>query len=97
MTTKKDFRALGQQVKGSGAQVVFSSIPPVIGNDEGLNMMGQQINTWFQAWCARQGFGFFDLGSICKSLRRLAADRSGFSHRLRGVLRQELGRFIHRE
>lgn len=30
---KKEFEALGQQVKGSGAQVVFSSIPPVIGND----------------------------------------------------------------
>jgi len=93
-TLKKDFRALGRQVKGSGAQVVFSSIPPAIGNNEGLDIMGQQINTWLRAWCARQGFGFFDLGSICKSLRRLAADRSGFSHRLRGVLRQELGRLF---
>ena len=46
MTTKKDFRALGQQVKGSGAQVVFSSIPAVIWNDERLNMMDQRISTW---------------------------------------------------
>ena len=94
-TLKKDFRALGRQVKGSGAQVVFSSIPPAIGNNEGLDIMGQQINTWLKAWCAWQGFGFFDLGSICKSLGWLVAD-SGFSHRLRGVLRWELGRFIHR-
>ena len=95
-TLKKDFRALGRQVKGSGAQVVFSSIPPAIGNNEGLDIMGQQINTWLRAWCARQGFGFFDLGSICKSLGRPAADGSGFSHQLRGVLRRELGSFIHR-
>ena len=95
-TLKKDFRALGRQVKGSGAQVVFSSIPPAIGNNEGRDMMGQQTNTWLRAWCARQGFGFFDLGSVCKSLGRPAAAGSGFSHRLRGVLRRELGGFIHR-
>ena len=51
-TMKKDFRALGRQVKGLGEQVVFSSIPPVIGNNEGLNMMGLQINTWLRAWYA---------------------------------------------
>jgi len=33
-------------VKGSGAQVVFSSILPVAGNDEGRNRKSQQINTW---------------------------------------------------
>ena len=93
-TLKKDFRALGRQVKGSGAHTVLSSIPPAVGNNERLDIVGQWINTWLRAWCARQGFGFFDLGSICKSLRRLAADRSGFSHRLRGVLRQELGRLF---
>ena len=45
-TMKKDLRDLGQQVKASRARVVFSFIPPVVGNDEGLNTMGQQINTW---------------------------------------------------
>jgi len=34
---KRDFRALGRQVKGSGKQVVFSSIPPIAGEDEGRN------------------------------------------------------------
>ena len=95
-TLKKDFRALGRQVKGSGAQVVFSSIPPVIGNDEGLNMMGQRINTWLRAWCAWQGFGFFDLCSVCMRPGLLATNRSSFSHQWKGVLRWELGRFIHR-
>ena len=52
-TLKKDFRALGRQVKGSGAQVAFSSIPPAIGNNEGLDIMSQQINTWLRAWCAQ--------------------------------------------
>jgi len=42
---KRDFRALGRQVKGSGAQVVFSSIPSVSGEDEGKNRRSQQINT----------------------------------------------------
>lgn len=28
---KRDFRALGRQLKDSGAQIVFSSIPPVMG------------------------------------------------------------------
>ena len=93
-TLKKDFRALGRQVKGSGAHTVLSSIPPAVGNNERLDIMGQRINTWLRAWCAWQGFGFFDLGSVCKSLDQPAADRSGFSHRLRGVLRQELGRLF---
>ena len=31
---KRDFRALGKLIKGSGAQVMFSSIPPVGGMDE---------------------------------------------------------------
>jgi len=43
---KRDFRALGQLVKGSGTQVVFSSIPPLAGNDEGRNRKSQQVNTW---------------------------------------------------
>jgi len=93
---KKDFRALRRQVKGSRAQVVFSSVPSAIGNNKGLDIIGQHIKTWLRAWCAQQRFGFFDLISVCESLGWLAADRSGFSHRLREVLRQELGRFIHR-
>ena len=75
---------------------MFSSIPPAIGNNEGLDIMAQRINTWLRAWCARQGFGFFDLGSVCKRLGQSAADRSGFCHQSRGVLRRELGGFIHR-
>jgi len=38
---KRDFRALGQLVKRSGAQVVFSSILPVAGNNEERNKKSQ--------------------------------------------------------
>ena len=95
-TLKKDFRALGRQVKGSGAQVVFSSIPPAIGNNEGLDIMGQQINTWLKAWCAWQGFGFFDLGSIYMRPGLLATNRNSLFHRWKGVLQWELAGFIDR-
>lgn len=47
---KRGFRGLGQQVKGSGAQAVFSSIFPAAGNDEGRNRKSQEINSWLQAW-----------------------------------------------
>jgi len=42
-TIKRDFRTLGQLVKGSGAQAVFSSILPLSGNDEGRNRKSQLI------------------------------------------------------
>jgi len=41
---KRNFRALGQLLKESGAQVVFS-ILPVAGNDKGRNKKSQQNNT----------------------------------------------------
>uniref|UniRef100_A0A8C8E8K1 SGNH hydrolase-type esterase domain-containing protein n=1 Tax=Otus sunia TaxID=257818 RepID=A0A8C8E8K1_9STRI len=54
---KRDFKALGKMIKGSGAQVVFSSIPPVGGMDEDEHRRAQQINSWLQDWCHCQGFG----------------------------------------
>ena len=47
MGYEKGFESLGVAGQGLGAQVVFFFTSSVIGNDEGLNMMGQQINTWF--------------------------------------------------
>ncbi|PKU34425.1 toll-interacting protein [Limosa lapponica baueri] len=82
---KRDFRALGRLVKGSGAQVVFSSIPPVAGIDEGINRKSQQMNSWLRDWCNQQDFGFFDHGLICRTPGMLATglkrdgDETGFS------------------
>ena len=50
-----------------------SSILLVIGKDE-----GRSVNTWFQAWCAQQGFGFFDLGLIYLRPGLLATDRNSY-------------------
>ena len=54
---------MGERVKGLGAQVVFSSISPVVGNDEGLNMMDQRINT-----CSEPGVPGRDLGFLTYAL-----------------------------
>jgi len=95
-TTKRDFRALVRQVKGSGAQAVFSSIPPVAGEDEGRNRTSQQIDTWFQAWCHRQNLGFFDHGSVYMAPGLLATDGVHFSQRGKRFLAQELAGLIDR-
>jgi len=48
---KRDFRALGQPVEGSGAQVVFSSIPPVAGKSTERSRKTHRINRWLRDWC----------------------------------------------
>jgi len=93
---KRDFRALGQQVKGSGAQVVFSSIPPTAGKDEGRNRKSQQINTWLQAWCQRQNLGFFHHGSVYMAAGMLATDGVRLSQKGKRILAQYLARLIDR-
>lgn len=81
-TVKKDFRALGRQVRGLEAQAVFSSVLPAIGNNEELNMMGQLNKTWLQAWCALQGLGFvtsarFARSQACRQLIGAASPTGG--------------------
>jgi len=48
---KRDFRALGQLVRESGAQVIFSSLLPVADGDVGRNRCTQPTNTWLRGWC----------------------------------------------
>lgn len=43
---KRDIKALGQLVEGSGAQAVFSSILSVAGKNREWNSQTQLINTW---------------------------------------------------
>jgi len=59
---KRDFRALGGKLKNLGAQVVFSSILPVMRGDFGRNRQASDINTWLQDWCLCQNFGFLNRG-----------------------------------
>jgi len=93
---KRNFRALGRQVKGSGAQAVFSSIPPVAGEDEGRNRRSQQINTWLQAWCHSQNLGFFDDKSVYMAPGLLATDGVYLSQKGKRILAQELAGLIDR-
>ena len=48
---KRDFRALGKLIKGSGAQTVYSSIPSVGGMDEEEYQRTQQMNLWLGDGC----------------------------------------------
>ena len=93
---KRDFRALGRLVKGSGAQVMFSSVLPVAGNDEGRNRKSQQINTWLQACCHQQNFGFFDHGSVYTTPGLLATDGVHLSQRGKRIFAQELAGLIEK-
>ena len=61
---KRHFRASGKLIKGPGAQIVFSSIPSVVGMDEEEYRRTQQMNLWLQDWCYRQGFGVFNHGLV---------------------------------
>lgn len=45
-----DIKAFGGLVEESGAQVLFSSILPVVGNGIERNTWTQLINTWLQGW-----------------------------------------------
>ncbi|XP_052631101.1 uncharacterized protein LOC128136050 [Harpia harpyja] len=62
-TLPGDYTSLGAMLKGSGAQVVVSSILPVRGRGPGRRRRIEQVNAWLRSWCHAQGFGFYDRGS----------------------------------
>lgn len=92
---KTEYRALGATVKGSGAQVVFSSVKRK-GIERAIRIC--QINKWLQDWCHRQGFGYLDHGTCFEKLGLLGADgvqlsekgKSIFSHRLAELVKRAL-------
>ena len=61
---KRDFRALGRLVEGSGAQVVFSSILSVAGNSTERGRKTHLVNRWLRDCCHRWNFGVFDHGEV---------------------------------
>jgi len=58
---KEDFISLGNMLKGSGVQVVFSSVLPA-GNWDPGRRRTDQLNEWLCEWCHTKGYGFYDLG-----------------------------------
>jgi len=59
---KRDFRALGQLAREPGAQVIFSSLLPVVGSDTGRNIQAQSIDKWLCGWHYHHNLCFFDNG-----------------------------------
>lgn len=59
---KKNFRALRQQIEGTGAQVVFSSVPLVAGRNAERNRRSHLMNMWLKGH--QWSFGFGDHGAV---------------------------------
>ncbi|KFP06528.1 hypothetical protein N300_02212, partial [Calypte anna] len=95
---KKDFKALGRLVDGSGAQVVFASVPAVEGLNEERTRKTHLINRWLRDWCHRRNFGFFDHGANPKLPCVIRSDglhltnrgKRTLGHRLKGLIRRAL-------
>lgn len=45
-----------------GAQLVFSSILPVIGRETQQEQLIIEVNHWWHWWCHEEQFGFWDHG-----------------------------------
>jgi len=93
---KKEFKALGWLVKESGAQVIFSSLLPVVGRDVERHRQTQSINTWLRGWCHRHNFGFFDHGTTYTWASLLAWNGDQLSQRGKRIFAQKLVGLIDR-
>jgi len=93
---KRDFRALGRFVEGSGAQVVFSSIPSVAGKSTESGRRTHLINSWLRDWCRQWNFGFCDHGEVYMAPGLLATDGVQLSQRGKRILAHELAGLIER-
>jgi len=86
---KRDFRALGRLVEGSGAQVMFSSIPSVAGKSTARGRKTHLINRWLRDWCHRWNFAFFDDREVDMTPGPLATDGVQLSQRGKRILAHE--------
>ncbi|KAK4832299.1 hypothetical protein QYF61_021698 [Mycteria americana] len=93
---ERDFRALGQFMRESGAQVIFSSLLSVVGSDIGRNRWTQSINTWLRGWYQCHNFGFLDNGVAYTAPGLMVSNGSYLSQRGKRVFTQELVGLIDR-
>jgi len=93
---KRDFRALGRLVEGSGVQVVFSSIPSVTGNSTERGRKTHLVNRWLSNWCHQSNIGFFDHGEVYTAPELLMTGSSQLSQRGKRILGHELAGLIER-
>ena len=93
---KRDFRALGRLVEGSGAQVVFSSIPSVAGNSTERGRKTHLVNRWLRDWCCWRNFYCSDRGEVYTAPGLLVRDGVRLSQRGKRILAHELVGLIER-
>jgi len=93
---KRDLRALGRLVEGSGVQVVFSSIPSVAANGTERGRKTHLVNKWLRDWRRWSNFGFFDQGEVYTAPGLLATGGSQLSQRGKRILGHELAGLIER-
>ncbi|RMB93655.1 hypothetical protein DUI87_29882 [Hirundo rustica rustica] len=93
---KRDFRALGQVVDKTRAQVVFCSVPLVAEKYDERNRRTHIINKWLKGWCHRQNCGFFDHGVTFTAPALLESDVIHLCVKSRRFLAHELADLIER-
>jgi len=93
---KRDFRALGQLVEGSGAQVVFSSVPSMAGKSKERGRKTHLVNRWLRDWCHWWNFDLFDHGEVYTAPGLLATGGLQLSQRGKRILGHELAGLIER-
>ena len=72
------------------AQVMFSSILPVMGGDFGRNKWAQDVNTWVQDSCLCQKFGVLNHGNALETHNILGPDRIHMSPRGKHIFAYKL-------
>ena len=91
---KKDLRGLGQLVDRVSIQVIFSSIPSVVGKDTENSRKTHLINTWLRGWCNHKNS--FDHGAVYSAPGLMAVDGFHLSERGKWILSQELAGLVER-
>uniref|UniRef100_A0A672URF4 SGNH hydrolase-type esterase domain-containing protein n=1 Tax=Strigops habroptila TaxID=2489341 RepID=A0A672URF4_STRHB len=93
---KKDYRALGEVVKGSGAQIVFSSILQGKGEDLKKARRVWQVNKWLESWCHSQGFGYLEHGAPFGRPDLLEAGGAGLTKKGKSCFGRRLARLVRK-
>ena len=92
---RRDFRALGRFLKGSGVQVVFSFLS--VGDwDPHKRKRVDMLNDWLCKWCCAQGFGNYDLGHSIEKVGMLTADGRILTRRATNILGSKLAGLVSR-
>ncbi|XP_074975977.1 uncharacterized protein LOC142069262 [Caretta caretta] len=88
--------ALGRRIKEFEAQVVFSSILPVEGKGLGRDRRIMKVREWLHRWCRREGFGFFDHGTVFQEGGVLGRDGLHLTKRGKSIFASRLANLVRR-